>query len=54
MKELTTLHRNRNKASTDHFKWRGLPDHPSHENYKKLSKEFVKAIAKAKANHWHD
>ena len=53
-KELTSLRRTRNRASSEHFKWRGLLDHPSHENYKKLSKEFAREIKKAKADHWQE
>src|SRR5258706_2456957 len=52
--ELTLLRKDRNKASAEHYKCSGLPDHPSHSNYKTISKEFAKAIETAKADHWQD
>ena len=52
--ELTSLRKTRNKASTEHYRWRGLPDHPSHLNYKTISRQFANAIESAKANHWQE
>ncbi len=53
-KELTLLHKSRNKASAEHYRWRGLPEHPCHLNYKKESVIFTRAIKKAKADHWQE
>ena len=53
-KELTLLRKSRNRANTEHFRWRGLPDHPSHTQYKVISREFANAIEKAKADHWQE
>jgi hypothetical protein len=53
-KILSALRKQKNKASAKHFKWRGLPAHPSHEEYRKIMKEFAKAIDKAKASHWRE
>jgi D-mannonate dehydratase len=43
-KELTTLRRTRNRASTEHFKWRSLPDQPCHKEYKIINRNFGNAI----------
>jgi hypothetical protein len=48
MKELTHLYIGRNRASTTHFKWRGLPDHPCHEEYRVINASFAREIEKAK------
>ena len=53
-KELTSLRKTRNKANAEHYKWRGLPEHPSHRAYKIANTTFVIAIEKAKAEHWQD
>jgi hypothetical protein len=53
-KELTALCISRNKASTEHFKWCGLPNHPSHSEYKTINKLFARAIKSAKLNHWKE
>ena len=54
MKELSTLHSSKNRASKQHFKWCGQPTHTSHEAYKMISKKFAKTIEKAKADHWKE
>ena len=53
-KELTILHKSRNRASTEHFRWQGLPDHPSHLQYRETNRELARAIEKAKAEHWQE
>ena len=53
-KELTLLRKTRNRASAEHYKWRGLPGHPSHQNYRTASTVFARAIEKAKADHWQE
>ena len=53
-KTLLILRRQKNRASTKHFKWHGLQNHPSHDKYQKTQKEFAMAIDKAKANHWKE
>jgi len=52
--ELTLLRRAKNRASADHYKWHGLPEHPCHANYRTLSREFTRAIERAKADHWRE
>ena len=32
-KDLSSLRINRNRVSAEHYKWRGLPKHPSHTEY---------------------
>ena len=53
-KDLSSLCISRNRASAEHYKWRGLPDHPSHIEYRKLNTDFAHAIESAKASHWKD
>ena len=52
-RELNAIRRTRNCASTIRYRWRGLPDHPSHDEYRKISRSFARAIEKAKAEHWN-
>jgi ribonuclease HI len=53
-KELTSLRISRNRASAEHFKWRGLPEHPSHAEYRRLDADFARAIENAKTTHWKE
>jgi hypothetical protein len=53
-KELTALRKRKNCESLRHYDWRGTPNHESHEEYQKISKEFATAIDNAKANHWKE
>ncbi len=53
-KELTLLRKDRNRANAEHYRWRSLPDHPSHLHYKEIGGEFTRAIEKAKADHWQE
>jgi hypothetical protein len=50
--ELNTLQKAKNHASTAKYRWCGLLTHLSHIEYKLANKTFVKAIEKAKADHW--
>ena len=49
---LTEMRKKKNKASARHFKWRGLPEHPSHDEYRIVQREFTTAIDRAKVDHW--
>ena len=53
-KELMILHKSRNRAGTEHYRWHSLPDHPSHLNYQMENRAFTVAIEKAKAEHWKE
>jgi hypothetical protein len=54
MKELTHPHIDRNRTSTTHFRWRGLPDHPCHKEYRVINASFTRTTKKAKTNHWKE
>jgi len=53
-KELTSKCKEKNHAHNEHFKWRGLPDHPAHEAFHRLNRNFAKEIKDAKATHWQE
>lgn len=53
-KELTATRRTRNRASTVRYRWCSLPDHPSHNKYRKISREYARAIESAKPDHWSE
>ena len=53
-KELTVIQKARNRISALKYKWRGLPEHPSHEEYRSITKKYARAIEKAKADHWSE
>ena len=53
-KSLTRLRLLRNRASTDHFKWRGIPEHPTHAEFRRIQREYAAAIDEAKATHWKE
>jgi hypothetical protein len=53
-KTLSAVRKRKNKASAKHFKWRGLPEHPSHGEYRTIQREFASAIDQAKADHWKE
>ena len=50
--KLTAIRKVRNRASAEKYRWRGLPEHPIHEEYKMLNRRFARVIEKAKADHW--
>ena len=53
-KDLTAMRKLKNRASSNRYDRRGRPDHESHEEFRKISKEFATAtaIGNTKANHW--
>ena len=51
---LTELKLLKNKASADHFKWRGIPEHPTHGEFRKIQREYAATIDEAKATHWKE
>ena len=53
-KELSDLKKIKNKLSSVSYKYRGLSDHPSHEQHKAVRNQYGDAIAKAKLQHWKD
>ena len=53
-KELTTKRKEKNRAHSEHFKWRGIPSHPAHKEFRQINNSFAKAIEDAKATHWQE
>jgi len=50
--DLSTLRRKKNRLATTSHRWRGLPDHPSHQQHQEIRKEYAKLIEKTKKEHW--
>ena len=48
--DLTKARREKNKLANLVYKWRGLPDHHAHENYKCATKTYAELIEKSKKN----
>ena len=53
-KALDNLKKEGNHLSRTSYKYRALPDHHSHRQYKEHRKEFADAILRAKRQHWED
>jgi hypothetical protein len=53
-KELSDLKKRKNKLSGISYKYRAVPDHPSHEQHKAACNHYGDAIVKAKEQHWVD
>ena len=49
---LMTARRNKNKLANLAYKWRGLPDHHSHADHKRATKDYAKLIEESKKAHW--
>ena len=52
--ELTTLRRKKQRLANNSHRWRGIPDHPSHQSHRETSKEYSKMIEATKREHWED
>jgi hypothetical protein len=50
--DLTAIRKAKNKLSKVAYRWRGLPDHPAHQQHREVSKEYAKLIDSAKKEHW--
>ena len=50
--DLTKVQQEKNKLTNLAYKWRGLPDHHTHEDHKWTSKTYVELIEKLKKRHW--
>lgn len=48
------LCKDKNRARTKRFKWRGMPDHLSHTTYCNKCKDLTNAIETVKAMHWKE
>lgn len=51
-RELSILRKRRNKASCQSFRFRDIPEHPSHRELQELSDEYTSCIEKMKKDHW--
>lgn len=52
--DLRRMKRERNKLSETAFRYRALPDHPSHQELKTATNRFSEAVKQAKIDHWTD
>ena len=50
-KELDVLKKRKNKLSSTSYKYRAMLAHPSHEEHRKIQREYSSAITKAKQEH---
>ena len=53
-KELSNLRTKQNKLSNKSYKFRQVPDHPSHAEHKSAVKEFKKLLTATKQQNWID
>ena len=51
-KELTLLIMQKDKLSDESYKLRGLPNHPVHQEHRKMRNRVKEAIRRAKQEHW--
>jgi len=52
--KLGELHKKKNRLARSSYRWRGLLDHPAHQNHQLASKEYAKAIETTKKEHWEN
>jgi len=52
--ELGELCKKKNKLARSSHRWRGLPDHPAHQNHQLALKEYAEAITTTKKGHWEN
>ena len=52
--ELTALSKKKNRPTNVAYRWCGLPDHPSHQQHRDLSKSYAKLIERMKKEHWEN
>ena len=50
--ELNALRKKKNRLANLSHKWRGLPDHHSHEEHSRATKEYAALIERTKRQHW--
>ena len=51
---LSELKKRKNRLSSLSYRYRALPDHPSHEEHRKARNCYSDEIWKAKQDHWND
>ena len=52
--ELNELRRKKNRLAKSSYRWRGLPDHQSHQDHREATKVYAKAIETTKSKHWEE
>ena len=52
--DLTTLRKVKNRLANTAYRWRGLPDHPSHTQHRTTCKEDANLIETTKKEHWEN
>jgi len=50
--ELSTLRKRKNQLARASHRWRGLPDHDSHNEHREASRDYAKLIETTKKEHW--
>lgn len=50
--DLNEARRRKNRLANAAYRWRGLPDHPSHLQHREASKMYAKLIEDTKKEHW--
>jgi len=51
---LTNLRKKKGKSANESHRWRGIPDHPSHQDHRDATKVYAKAIETTKKEHWEN
>ena len=52
--ELNDLRKKKNRLANLSHHWRGIPDHPSHQDHHNTSREYAKMIESTKKEHWEN
>lgn len=53
-RELNDLRKKKNRLANLSHRWRGLPDHPSHQDHQEATKIYAKSIETTKKDHWEE
>jgi hypothetical protein len=51
---LGNLRKKKNQLANASHRWRGTPDHPSHQTHREAAKVYAKSIETAKKEHWEE
>ena len=52
--DLSTLRKKKNRLARTAYRWRGLPNHPSHTAHRETTQEYAKLIETTKKEHWEE
>jgi ribonuclease HI len=53
-RELGDMCKRKNRLNNLHFKYRGAPDHPSHQEFRDVNLAYTKLIKATKSQHWEE